>query len=209
MEFGSGVMTITPWHDQVDFDLAQKHKLDKEQIIDKFGKLLPMAGEFAGMKTAVARPLIVEKLKAKGLLEKIDEKYKHNVQVCYKCGTIIEPQIIPQWFVAMTKPLPDGRPSLRDMAVNAIKNKEVEIVTEKFEKIFMHWMENLRDWPISRQIWWGIPIPVKYCSDCKEVIIDTEDTINCLSKMQINQPGKRIPILLTPGFPAASGLTRL
>src|SRR6185369_7031143 len=111
MEFGTGVMTITPWHDAVDFEIAQRHKLDKEQIIDKLGKLLPIAGEFAGMKTAIARPLIVEKLKAKGLLEKTEENYKHNVQVCYKCGTVIEPQIIPQWFVAMTKALPDGRPS--------------------------------------------------------------------------------------------------
>jgi valyl-tRNA synthetase len=182
MGFGSGVMTITPWHDQVDFDLAQKHKLEKEQIIDKFGKLLPIAGEFAGMKTAIARPLIVEKIKGKGLLEKTDENYKHNVQVCYKCGTIIEPQIIPQWFVAMTKPLPDGRPSLRDMAVNAIKNKEVEIVTEKFEKIFLHWMEILYDWPISRQIWWGIPIPAKYCKNCTEITIDTENTITTCTK---------------------------
>jgi len=179
MEFGTGVMTITPWHDPVDFEIAQRHKLDIQQIIDTRGKLLPIAEEFAGMKIAEARPKIVEKLKAKGLLveEKTDSNYKHNIQTCYKCSTVIEPQIIPQWYIAMTKPLPDGRPSLRDMAVKAIENKDVEIITERFEKTFMHWMENLRDWPISRQIWWGIPIPVKYCDDCKEVIIDTEDAV--------------------------------
>ena len=163
MEFGTGIMTITPWHDPVDFEMAERLKLDKEQVIDMRGKLLPIAGEFAGMKILEARPKIIEKLTAKGLLDHVDDKYKHNVQMCYKCGTLIEPQILPQWFVAMAKLLPDGRQSLRDMAVNAIKNGEVKIVTEKFEKIFMHWMENIRDWPISRQIWWGIPIPAWYC----------------------------------------------
>jgi len=184
MEFGTGVMTITPWHDTADFELAQKHNLEKEQIIDKFGKLLPIAGEFAGMKIAIARPLVIEKLKQKSLLEKTDENYKHNVQMCYKCGTVIEPQIIPQWFVSMTKPLPDGRPSLRDMALEALDNGEVKIVTEKFEKIFRHWMGNIRDWPISRQIWWGIPVPVKYCGNCNEVIVDTENKITACSKCQ-------------------------
>jgi valyl-tRNA synthetase len=164
MEFGTGAMTITPWHDAIDFDIAKRHNLEMEQIIDMRGKLLPIAGEFAGMKTAEARPLIVEKLKSKGLLikDKLDANYKHNVQVCYKCSTVIEPQIVPQWYIAMTKPLPDGRPSLRDMAVAAIKDQTVKIVPNQFEKVFMHWMDNLRDWPISRQIWWGISIPVWY-----------------------------------------------
>ena len=177
MEFGTGVMTITPAHDAVDFAIAERHKLDIEPVIDKRGKLLPIAGEFSAMKILDARPKIVEKLAAKGLVDHIDEKYTHNVQMCYKCGSLIEPQIVPQWYVAMTKPLSDGRPSLRDMAVAAVDKKEVKIVTEKFEKTFRHWMENIRDWPISRQIWWGIPIPVKYCEKCDEVIVDIDDAV--------------------------------
>lgn len=192
MEFGTGVMTITPWHDAVDFEIAKRHNLDKEQIIDLRGKLLPIAGEFSGMRTEEARPKIVEKLNSKGLLVKTDEAYKHNVQTCYKCNRIIEPQIVQQWYIAMTKPLPDGRPSLRDMAVNAINEKKVEIVTEKFEKTFRNWMDNIRDWPISRQIWWGIPIPAKFCIDCSEVIIDTESSISsctqCKSTNLVQDP---------------------
>lgn len=180
MEFGTGVMTITPAHSAVDFEIAERHKLDIEQVIDKRAKMLPMTGEFTGLKILEARAKIVEKLQAKGLVEEIDDKYKHNVQLCYKCGTLIEPQIVPQWYVAMTKKFLDGRPSLRDLAVQALEKKEVEIITERFEKIFRHWMEDIRDWPISRQIWWGIPIPVKYCDDCQEIIIDTDGTItNC------------------------------
>ncbi len=150
-ELGTGAMTITPWHSQVDFDLAQKYNLDMEQIIDWDGKLLPIAEEFAGMKIAEAREKIVEKLQAKGLVVKIEDNYKHNVRICERTGVTIEPQVKPQWFVKM-KPL-------ADMTLQALDNKEFTILTEAHEKIFRHWMSNPMDWNISRQIVWGIQIP--------------------------------------------------
>lgn len=180
-EFGTGAMTITPWHDATDFEIAKRHNLDMEQIIDQRGKLKNIAGEFAGQKIAEARPKIIEKLKEKGLVEKIEENYKHNVQVCYKCSTVIEPQVVTQWFVSMTKPTKNGK-SFKDFVVDALDSGEVKIVTEKFEGVLRHWLENVRDWPISRQIWWGIPIPVKYCEDCGEVIVDIENKITTCTK---------------------------
>jgi len=158
MEFGTGVMTITPWHDAVDFGIAERHNLDKEQIIDMRGKLLPIAGEFAGMKISEARPKIVEKLKAKGLLVKVEENYVHNVPVCYKCENPIEPQILPQWFVKMGP--------LSEKAVEAVEAGKISFYPDNYRKIFLYWMNNTIDWNISRQIVWGIPIPAKICDSC-------------------------------------------
>jgi valyl-tRNA synthetase len=169
MEFGTGVMTITPWHDNADFEIAERHKLDKEQIIDEFGKLLPIAGEFAGQHIKKARALIIEKLQKKGLVEKIDENYKHVVRTCYKCGTVIEPQIKSQWFVRM-KPL-------AEKALEKINNEEIKYIPEHYKKITTYWLENIMDWNISRQIVWGIPIPAKICNKCGHGMVDLENKI--------------------------------
>ena len=174
MEFGTGVMTITPWHDQTDFDIAERHKLDKEQVIDERGHLLPIAGEFAGLYWKKARPKIIEKLQSKGLLEKVDKEYKHTVRTCYKCGTIVEPQIKNQWFIKM-KPL--AKPLLEKIAKD-----EIEYIPEHYKKITNHWLENIADWNISRQIVWGIPIPAKICAECGEGFVDIEDEIKKCGK---------------------------
>jgi valyl-tRNA synthetase len=174
MEFGTGVMTITPWHDTVDFEIANRHNLDKEQIIDEKGKLLPIAGEFAGMHITKARPLIIEKLQNKGLVEKIDENYKHVIHTCYKCGTTIEPQIQNQWFVKM-KPL-------AEKALKKIQQGEIKYIPEHYKKITTHWLENIIDWNISRQIIWGIPIPAKICDKCESGFVDLEDKIKKCEK---------------------------
>ncbi len=151
MEFGTGVMTITPWHSQIDFEIAQRHNLDAEQIIDWRGKLLPIAGELAGMNIKDATTKIVEKLQKKGLVTKIDEKYTNVVKRCYKCNAIIEPQIKDQWFVKMEP--------LAKMALEAVDRGKIKFVPDNYEKIFRYWMENTIDWNVSRQIVWGIPIP--------------------------------------------------
>lgn len=151
MDFGTGVMTITPWHSQIDFEIAKRHNLDMEQIIDWRGKLLPIAGDLEGMKIADARTKIVEKLESKGLLVSTDAAYKNVVKRCYKCSTMIEPQVKDQWFVSM-KPL-------AEQALQAVDRKEVRFIPEHEEKVFRHWLENTVDWNISRQIVWGISIP--------------------------------------------------
>lgn len=173
-EFGTGVMTITPWHSGVDFEIAKRHNLDMEQIIDERGKLLPVAGEFAGMNIKDARAKIVEKLESKGLLVKIDTEYSHEVSVCYKCEREIEPQVKAQWFVTM-KPL-------AEKAVTALDKGEFRILTDQHEKVFRHWMGNVQDWNISRQIVWGIPIPAKICDTCDKGFVDiTNEKTTCES----------------------------
>ncbi len=172
MDFGTGVMTITPWHSLVDFDLAEKHNLEKVQIIDRYGKLLPIAGDCSGMKIKEAREKVVSILEEKGLVEKIED-YTHNIANAERTGGIIEPQIMKQWFVAVNKPFTlkesrlDGIPSgskttLKEIMRAVISSGQIEIIPDYFDKTYFHWIDNLRDWCISRQIWYGHRIPVWY-----------------------------------------------
>lgn len=176
MEFGTGVMTITPWHDSVDFEIAERHKLDKEQVIDYKGLLLPIAGDFTGMHIKKARPAIVELLKEKGLLEKADDTYVHNVAINSRGGGTIEPQIKMQWFIGVDTEfiiphseingiLSGSKTTLKKVMRAAVEGGQVTILPDNFAKIYHHWVNNLHDWCISRQIWFGHRIPVWYKND--------------------------------------------
>ena len=172
-EFGTGAMTITPWHDLTDFEIAERHSLEKKQIIDFDGKLLDIAGEFSGMHIKKARPLIVEKFKEKGLLVDVDENYTNSIAVNSRGGGVIESQIKKQWFVdvkkqfVLTKSEIDGiesgeKVSLKELMRKPIETGQIRIFPDRFKKIYYHWIDNLRDWCISRQIWYGHRIPVWY-----------------------------------------------
>lgn len=160
MEFGTGAVKITPAHDANDYQAGLKHNLDIIQVFDDNGKMLNLVKEYEGMDLITARKAIVEKLKETGNLIKT-EPYTHNVGHCQRCHHTIEPKISTQWFVKMK--------SLAEPAIKVVKDGKVKFVPERFSKIYYNWMENIQDWCISRQLWWGHRIPVYYCDKCNEI----------------------------------------
>lgn len=177
-DFGTGVMTITPWHDNTDFDIALRHNLDREQIIDETGHLLPIAGpDFAGLPIKDARKKIIERLTEKGLVVKTEENYTHNIATNSRGGGIIEPQIKKQWFISVNKEFKrDGETvTLKSLMQDAVRSKKITILPERFGRTYFHWIDNLRDWCISRQIWYGHRIPVWYRGEEVYCGIETPD----------------------------------
>lgn len=169
--FGTGVLKVTPAHDLNDFEIGKRHKLDKVKVMDDDGRMNENAVHYAGMDRFECRNRVIEELKEKGLLEKI-EPYALGVGKCYRCKTVVEPSLSTQWFLRM-KPLAIP-------AIDAVKEHRVRIIPEMWEKVYFDWMENIRDWCISRQIWWGHRIPVWYCDECNDVYVSVEDLHECV-----------------------------
>jgi valyl-tRNA synthetase len=172
MTFGTGVLKVTPGHDFNDFEIGKRHNLDVERVIDDDGRMSAQAGKYSRLDRFDARRRMVEDLQAEGLLEKIED-YPLVVGRCYRCKTIVEPVVSLQWFVRM-------RP-LAEPALEAVRDHRVRIIPEMWEKVYFEWMENIKDWCISRQIWWGHRIPVWYCDACNEVYVSREDLFSCPS----------------------------
>ena len=168
-DFGTGVVKITPAHDPNDFEVGLRHKLPVINIMDDGGVINENGGKYAGMPALEARKQIVQDLDAGGYLIKI-EPIKHNVGTCYRCGTVVEPRVSTQWFVKME---PLAKP-----AVDVVKNGEIRFIPDRMDKIYYNWMENIKDWCISRQLWWGHQIPAWYC-DCGETIVSETEPKVC------------------------------
>lgn len=168
-DFGTGVVKITPAHDPNDFEVGLRHKLPVINIMDDGGVINENGGKYAGMPVLEARKQIVQDLDAGGYLIKI-EPIKHNVGTCYRCGTVVEPRVSTQWFVKME---PLAKP-----AVDVVKKGEIRFIPDRMDKIYYNWMENIKDWCISRQLWWGHQIPAWYC-DCGETIVSETEPKVC------------------------------
>ncbi len=169
-KFGTGALKVTPAHDLNDFEMGLRHDLEIIKVIDGEGRMNANAGPYKGLDRFKCRKEIIGKFQRDGILKK-KELYTHNIGHCYRCKTIIEPALSRQWFIRI-KPLADP-------AIEAVKNGKIRIIPKSWEKTYFEWMNNIKDWCISRQIWWGHRIPAWHCNDCGEVIVSREDPTHC------------------------------
>ncbi|MGH7368114.1 MAG: valine--tRNA ligase, partial [Candidatus Rokuibacteriota bacterium] len=176
-KFGTGVIKVTPGHDATDFEIGRRHDLPIRSVIGFDGKMTALAGKYAGLDRFETRRRIVEDMKELGLIDRI-EPYRHSVGVCYRCRTVVEPLVSTQWYVR-TKPLAEP-------AIRAVRTGKIKIVPRVWSKTYFHWMENIRDWTISRQLWWGHRIPVWYCDRDGSMHVSRTDLTEC--------PGCRGPL---------------
>lgn len=170
IEFGTGVVKITPAHDTNDFEVGLRHKLPIINVMDEYAVINENGGVYCGLDRLTARKKIVEDLKAAGALVKI-EPIKHNVGLCYRCSETIEPRVSKQWFVKMQP--------LAEPAIECVKDDEVRFIPARFDKIYFNWLKNIKDWCISRQLWWGHQIPAYYCQDCGNVMVSKARPTKC------------------------------
>ncbi len=170
MDFGTGVVKITPAHDPNDFEVGLRHNLEVINVMTDDAKITADYPKYAGMDRMAARKAIVADLEAEGALVKIED-YSHNVGTCYRCHTNVEPRVSKQWFVKMQP--------LAEPAIDCVKSGKTKFVPERFDKTYFHWVENIKDWCISRQLWWGHRIPAYYCADCGEVTVSKDAPACC------------------------------
>ena len=177
-EFGTGALKVTPAHDPVDFEVGQRHRLDAPNVIGEDGAMTEVAGKYQGVERFEARRRVVEELDSLGVLEKV-EPHQHSVGHCQRCATVVEPLISMQWFVNIgSHEQPD---SIAGKAYRAVTEGEIRIVPERFTRVYLNWLENIRDWCISRQLWWGHRIPVWYCDSCPHMTVAMDDPDACES----------------------------
>ena len=175
-EFGTGALKVTPGHDMLDFEIGQRHNLDIVTIIGFDGNMTGEAGRYAGIERFDARGQVVSELERLGLLEKVED-YHHSVGHCQRCGSVVEPLVSLQWFVNVGRH--DQPDSIAGRAYAAVYDGRIKLVPERFTRVYLNWLENIRDWCISRQLWWGHRIPVWYCSDCGQQTAAVDDPASC------------------------------
>ena len=175
-EFGTGALKVTPAHDPVDFEVGQRHRLDAPNVIGEDGNMTALAGKYVGVERFEARRRVVEELESLGALERV-EPHSHSVGHCQRCATVVEPLISMQWFVDVgSHEQPD---SIAGKAYSAVTEGDIRIVPERFTRVYLNWLENIRDWCISRQLWWGHRIPVWYCGPCGHLTVAMDDPNAC------------------------------